>query len=374
MKKNLRDVFNLLGQTPIVYNPAYKKMFKNTACGVYFSQLMYWFCAVNFKEFYKSDDEIMEETGLTINEIRGAKKKLKSRSWATVKRRETTHYFFEIEGLINDLKKVITISEINELELVKLTNPISEINESHHVITDNTDNTTDNTIKKEIENENFFEDEKARKGRQYLDLEMDLNKDQKFQEFWKIFDYKSGEKLARLEFQKLSWEQIDKALEHVPKYVNANPEKKYRGKAVNYLKAEKFEDEIIDPNEKTKAVYAPPTKKTVSTFEKQRSEKKAEVARKKYLAELPEKIKKMSFSNWQDVPARIFDGCFELGLIKISNDYKKNILQKSTKIVESKPDYNELNNKEIQHEIKITARKLTLFNQLFCSSKAKIIC
>jgi hypothetical protein len=85
-----------------------------------------------------------------------------------------------------------------------------------------------------------------------LDItEVDVNKEKDFDIFWKLYDYNVGLRQVQQEWTSILKEmpnEIPKILEHVPKYVKAKPDKKYRKKPENYLKERVWMDEIVDPN------------------------------------------------------------------------------------------------------------------------------
>lgn len=68
-----------------------------------------------------------------------------------------------------------------------------------------------------------------------------------FQKFLKIYEVRETASLRRV-WEKISIVDYSKILDHSPKYILANPEKKFRKSARNYLKEEEFLQEIIDRN------------------------------------------------------------------------------------------------------------------------------
>ena len=132
-----------LNQRPIAVYPVYIKLTGSVNAGLLLSQIMYWYSAVKGRTFYKSDVEIMDETMLSVNELRTAKLRLKQLKFIKISLHGVpakTHYTIDEDLLI---------SEINESTLVKSTklskgnslNCDSEINET------NTENTTKNKTK-----------------------------------------------------------------------------------------------------------------------------------------------------------------------------------------------------------------------------------
>ena len=73
-----------LNQRPIAVYPIYIKLTGSVNAGLLLSQIMYWYGAMKGKTFYKSDSEIMEETMLSVNELRHAKLRLKQMSFIKI--------------------------------------------------------------------------------------------------------------------------------------------------------------------------------------------------------------------------------------------------------------------------------------------------
>ena len=70
-------------------------------------------------------------------------------------------------------------------------------------------------------------------------------KEQKFEEFWTLYNKKVERKNCKKKFDKLSMATIDKILQVVPTYVNSTPDVKYRKNPETWLNGECWEDEII---------------------------------------------------------------------------------------------------------------------------------
>ena len=79
-----------------------------------------------------------------------------------------------------------------------------------------------------------------------------LNKkgDFDFNQFWDLYDKKLDLVPCQREWMNIDEPEYSKILEHVPKYVNATPEKKYRKKPLNYLKDRTWLDSELPNNEK----------------------------------------------------------------------------------------------------------------------------
>lgn len=78
------SILKELNQRPIAYYPLYAKLTGSTTAGILLSQLMYWFSKRD--KIFKTDIEILEETMLTVDELRGAKLKLKDVSFIKITR------------------------------------------------------------------------------------------------------------------------------------------------------------------------------------------------------------------------------------------------------------------------------------------------
>lgn len=66
-----------------------------------------------------------------------------------------------------------------------------------------------------------------------------------FEDFWNLYDKKVDRKNAELKWGKLTDEERLKAIEHIPKYINANPDKQFRKNPDSYITNKSFNDEII---------------------------------------------------------------------------------------------------------------------------------
>ncbi len=79
----MKQILKELNQRPIAYYPVYRKLTGSTTAGILLSQLMYWF---NKKDkFHKTNDELMDETMLTKDELKSAKNKIKKLPFIDVK-------------------------------------------------------------------------------------------------------------------------------------------------------------------------------------------------------------------------------------------------------------------------------------------------
>jgi hypothetical protein len=139
----MKEILINLNQRPIAVYPIYIKLTGSVNAGLLLSQIMYWYSAVKGRKFYKSDAEIMEETMLSLNELRGAKSRLKELPFIMITLHgipAKTHYDINVVLLINAINEntLVKSTKLNKLKSQKYN---SEINEC------NTENTTDNTSK-----------------------------------------------------------------------------------------------------------------------------------------------------------------------------------------------------------------------------------
>ena len=150
----MKDILINLNQRPIAVYPIYIKITGSVNAGLLLSQIMYWYAAMKGRKFYKSDFEIMEETMLSLNELRGAKSRLKELPFIMITLHgipAKTHY---------DINVTLLISAINENTLVKSTklNKLKSQKYNGEINECNTENTTENTTKNttDISFENEF--------------------------------------------------------------------------------------------------------------------------------------------------------------------------------------------------------------------------
>lgn len=76
MTDQLKEALRAMNNKPVAYNPAYAALTGSVTGGILLSQLLYWAAAMDWKEFYKTNPELIKETGLSEDELRSAKKKV----------------------------------------------------------------------------------------------------------------------------------------------------------------------------------------------------------------------------------------------------------------------------------------------------------
>lgn len=143
----MKNLLINLNQRPIAVYPVYIKLTGSVNAGLLLSQIMYWYSAVKGRTFYKSDAEIMEETMLTVNELRHAKARLKQMSFIKITLHGVpakTHYTIDDKLLISEINES-SLVESTKLDSSNQRNYNSGFNET------NTENTTENTTKNTTE-------------------------------------------------------------------------------------------------------------------------------------------------------------------------------------------------------------------------------
>jgi hypothetical protein len=69
-------LYSIKGDRVIAYQVGFTKITGKLTSGILLSQLVYWSGKVGGREFYKVDSEICDETGLSLDELKSAKKNL----------------------------------------------------------------------------------------------------------------------------------------------------------------------------------------------------------------------------------------------------------------------------------------------------------
>ncbi|MEJ5226840.1 hypothetical protein [Thermodesulfovibrio sp.] len=108
-------LIEVLSERVIAFHVAFKRITKNTNAALLLSQLLYWFKKVNFREFFKTDREIMSETEMTQEELKHAKKHLRKLGLINVKIKGSPprcYYTLDINRLIDEYKKSIQINNL----------------------------------------------------------------------------------------------------------------------------------------------------------------------------------------------------------------------------------------------------------------------
>lgn len=147
--KNLEVLFDALNERPIAYQRVYSQIAGSVTAGLLLSQLLYWAKAMKYREFYKTDSELREETGLGSKELRNAKKTLSEFVEMNVRGVPPKTYYNIKKDLI--IEKILNLTERDKLKWPKGTNQSdrngeNDLAERDKIYTENTsENNTENT-------------------------------------------------------------------------------------------------------------------------------------------------------------------------------------------------------------------------------------
>jgi DNA-binding MarR family transcriptional regulator len=70
--------------------------------------------------------------------------------------------------------------------------------------------------------------------------------DDRFEEFWGLYDKKTGKEIAYAKWKKLTKKEIAKIFETLPAYLESTPNKQYRKNPATYINQKVWNDEIIN--------------------------------------------------------------------------------------------------------------------------------
>jgi predicted phage replisome organizer len=79
-----------------------------------------------------------------------------------------------------------------------------------------------------------------------IDKEQDIDIDHGFDDFWNLYDKKTGKEKCMSRWQKLSESEKDKIFDALPLYVNSTPDLKYRKNPLTWLNGKHWEDELTN--------------------------------------------------------------------------------------------------------------------------------
>lgn len=102
--EELKMLFDEFNEKPIAYNRVYSKITGGVTTGLLLSQLVYWAKAMNYEEFYKTDNDFSEELGMGLYELRGAKKRLSELGLIKLERKGVpakTYYTVDADKIIH---------------------------------------------------------------------------------------------------------------------------------------------------------------------------------------------------------------------------------------------------------------------------------
>ncbi len=148
-----KEVLLALHQRPIAYYPIYRRITGSTTAAILLSQLLYWYSACGGRKFYKTDNEIADETQLTEKELRNAKNCLKRFDFILI----------ELEGLprrtfysFNETNLYHRLVETSTAQRAVLEQPKGRDNDSRKGDT-NTESTAETTYIESLPPETAFE-------------------------------------------------------------------------------------------------------------------------------------------------------------------------------------------------------------------------
>lgn len=126
----MKTALKILHERTIAFHPIYKRLTGSSNAAILLSQLMYWWSKMDGNEFYKTDEEIMEETALTEKELRNAKTKIKACSFVKMYLKGVpakTHYFIDEQLLTEAIENQgeTRFAQRAELETPKGRNSVS---------------------------------------------------------------------------------------------------------------------------------------------------------------------------------------------------------------------------------------------------------
>lgn len=103
------------------------------------------------------------------------------------------------------------------------------------------------TIDNNVKNERMKEDNTPPKNDWHIDA---------FDELWRTYNKKVGRQQAIKAFQKITHEEFDRIMAHVPEYVRLTPDKAYRKHLATYLNGRAWEDELIQKAPEQRRIHS----------------------------------------------------------------------------------------------------------------------
>lgn len=154
MSKNNLVLKGFSGKT-IAFHSIYAKITGSITAGVLLSQLIYWWYACGEREYYKTNKELCDETGMSIDELKNAKKRVFKFFNVRVKGTPATTYYTMNEDAVLEAIQLDSVKATNQL----VEKPPTSKWDSHqldsgkatnyiHITENTTDNTTDNTTER----------------------------------------------------------------------------------------------------------------------------------------------------------------------------------------------------------------------------------
>jgi len=109
----------------------------------------------------------------------------------------------------------------------------------------NTSISYDKHMENEIENENVNKDEDV------IENEFEILQYPSFEDFWNLYDKKVDRTKAEAKWKLLSQKEKEEAVEYIPAYKLAQPDKKFRRNPETFINNKTWQNEIITDNPKT---------------------------------------------------------------------------------------------------------------------------
>ena len=109
----------------------------------------------------------------------------------------------------------------------------------------NTSTSYDNHMENEIEIENVNKDEDV------IESEFEILQYPSFDDFWNLYDKKVDRTKAESKWNKLTQKEKEEAVEYIPAYKLAQPDKKFRRNPETFINNKTWQNEIITDNPKT---------------------------------------------------------------------------------------------------------------------------
>lgn len=104
--KDIKALLEAFSERPIAFYSVYAKIANKITSGLLLSQLLYWDKAMKHNEFYKTDNDIMQEMCLGPTELRNAKKTLIKLNLIKITRKDIpakSYYKINTDEVINQI-------------------------------------------------------------------------------------------------------------------------------------------------------------------------------------------------------------------------------------------------------------------------------
>ena len=102
-------LFDRFPERPIAYYPVYTRICESLTAGILLSQVLYWGKVMQWKEFYKTDQDLRNEVCMGRHEFSAAKKKIQKLGFVTLKKKgwpARTFYCVRTEKVIQAISQL----------------------------------------------------------------------------------------------------------------------------------------------------------------------------------------------------------------------------------------------------------------------------